>query len=142
MARMMGRAGVNIVRDADVIIPVPLHRWRLWGRRFNQAAFLAQRIANHFAISCRTDVLYRVKASRSQVGLKADERRKNVAKVFEITPENLGTIAGRRVLLVDDVMTTGATAGSCAAVLKKAGAARVDVLTFTLVLGPLRPHIE
>ncbi len=142
MARMMGRAGVNIVRDADVIIPVPLHRWRLWGRRFNQAAFLAQRIANHFAISCRTDVLYRVKASRSQVGLKADERRKNVAKVFEITPENLGTIAGRRVLLVDDVMTTGATAGSCAAVLKKAGAARVDVLTFALVLGPLRPHIE
>lgn len=142
MARMMSRAGVNIARDADVIIPVPLHRWRLWSRRFNQAAYLAQHIANHFAVSCRTDVLHRVKASRSQVGLKADERRKNVAKAFEITPENLGTIAGRRVLLVDDVMTTGATAESCAAVLKKAGAARVDVLTFALVLGPLRPHIE
>lgn len=142
MARLMKRAGATIIRDADVVVPVPLHRWRLWGRRFNQAAYLAQQITNDLTVECRTDVLGRVKASRSQVGLKADERRKNVAKVFEITPENLGAIAGRRVLLVDDVMTTGATAASCAAVLKTAGATHVDVLTFALVLGPMQPHIE
>ena len=87
-------------------------------------------------------MLLRTKASRSQVGLSFDERRKNVAKVFQVTPEGFGHIAGRRILLVDDVLTTGATAGSCAAVLKKAGAAHVDVLTFALVLEPRRPHIE
>jgi predicted amidophosphoribosyltransferase len=85
-------------------------------------------------------VLWRTKASRSQVGLSFDERRKNVAKVFQVAPEGFGHVAGRRILLVDDVLTTGATAGSCAAVLKKAGAAQVDVLTFALVLEPKRPH--
>jgi predicted amidophosphoribosyltransferase len=75
------------------------------------------------------------------VGLSFDERRKNVAKVFQVMPEGVGHIAGRRVLLIDDVLTTGATAGSCSAVLKKAGAAHVDVLTFALVLEPKRPHI-
>jgi len=76
------------------------------------------------------------------VGLSFDERRKNVAKVFHVASKGFGYITGRRILLVDDVLTTGATAGSCAAVLKKAGAARVDVLTFALVVEPKRPHIE
>jgi predicted amidophosphoribosyltransferase len=74
--------------------------------------------------------------------LSFEERRKNVAKVFHVTPEGSGYVMGRRILLIDDVLTTGATAGSCAAVLKKAGAAQVDVLTFALVLEPKRPHIE
>ena len=142
MARLMARAGRPVVQEADIIIPVPLHRFRLWSRRFNQAAFLAQQISRQFAKPCRTDVLLRSKASRSQVGLSFEERRKNVAKVFQVTPEGIGHITGRRILLVDDVLTTGATAGSCAAVLKKVGAARVDVLTFALVLEPKRPHIE
>ena len=141
MARLMGRAGWQLIQEADVIIPVPLHRFRLWSRRFNQAAILSQQISRQFGKYYRTDLLQRTKASRSQVGLSFDERRKNVAKVFQVTPDGLGTLAGRRVLLVDDVLTTGATAGSCAAVLKKAGAAQVDVLTFALVLEPRRPHI-
>lgn len=141
MARLMGRAGRQLIEEADVIIPVPLHRFRLWRRRFNQAAFLSQRIARQFTKSYRTDLLQRGKASRSQVGLSFEERRKNVAKVFQVTAEGVGYLSGRKVLLVDDVLTTGATAGSCAAMLKKAGAAQVDVLTFALVLEPRRPHI-
>ena len=141
MARLMARAGQPLIGEADVIIPVPLHRFRLWGRRFNQAAFLSQQISRQFGKAYRSDVLKRNRATRSQVGLSSDERRKNVAKVFQVMPEGVGHIAGRRVLLVDDVLTTGATAGSCAAVMKKAGAAYVDVLTFALVLEPRRPHI-
>ena len=141
MARLMARAGRHIIQEADVVVPVPLHRFRLWDRRFNQAAFLSQQLSREFAKPYLTDVLFRTKASRSQVGLSFDERRKNVAKVFLVTPEGAGHVAGRRVLLVDDVLTTGATAGSCAAVLKKAGATHVDVLTFALVLEPRRPHI-
>ena len=141
MARMMGRAGHELIGQADVIIPVPLHRWRLWSRRFNQAAFLAQQLSRKFSKPLRTGVLLRTKSSRSQVGLKQDERRKNVAKVFAVAPDGISHIAGRKVLLIDDVLTTGATAGSCAAALKKAGAAEVDVLTFALVISPLRSHI-
>ena len=102
---------------------------------------MSQQISRQFGKAYRSDVLLRTKASRSQVGLSFDERRKNVAKAFQVAPEGFGHIAGRRILLVDDVLTTGATAGSCAAVLKKAGAAHVDVLTFALVLEPKRPHI-
>ena len=141
MARLMARAGQPLIQEADMVIPVPLHRFRLWSRRFNQAAFLSQQISRQFGKAYRSDVLLRTKASRSQVGLSFDERRKNVAKVFHVAPEGFGHLAGRRILLVDDVLTTGATAGSCAAVLKKAGAAHVDVLTFALVLEPKRPHI-
>jgi ComF family protein len=142
MARLMARVGRQVIQEADIIVPVPLHRFRLWSRRFNQAAFLSQQLSRAFAKTYRTDVLVRSKATRSQVGMSFDERRKNVAKVFHVTPEGVCRLTGRRVLLIDDVLTTGATAGSCAAVLKKAGAAQVDVLTFALVLEPRRPHIE
>ena len=142
MARLMGRAGRQIIEEADIIIPVPLHRFRLWSRRFNQAAFLSQQLSRQFLKPYRTDVLMRTVASRSQVGLSFDERRKNVAKAFDATQEGAGQISGRRILLVDDVLTTGATAGSCAAVLKRSGAANVDVLAFALVLEPRRPHID
>jgi ComF family protein len=141
MARLMSRAGRELLAEVDVIIPVPLHRWRLWHRRFNQAAYLSHQLARDTGKLLRTDILVRTRSSRSQVGLKQDERRKNVARIFAVAPDGISLIAGRRVLLVDDVLTTGATAGSCAAVLKKAGAAQVDVLTFALVLEPKRPHI-
>ena len=141
MARMMGRAGRELLEQADVIIPVPLHRWRLWSRRFNQAAFLSHQLALRASKPLQTDVLVRTKASRSQVGLKPEERRKNVAKIFAVVPNGISHIAGRKVLLIDDVLTTGATAASCAATLKTAGAAQVDVLAFALVISPARSHI-
>ncbi len=141
MAAQMARGGRSLLADAHVIVPVPLHRWRLWQRRFNQAAFLAQQLSKSAGVPLEFDALRRAKYSRSQVGLKAGERRKNVSRAFTVPPEAIAIIAGRRVLLVDDVMTTGATAASCATVLKKAGAAHVDVLTFALVLEPKRPHI-
>jgi ComF family protein len=142
MSAQMARAGHALLADAELLLPVPLHRWRLWRRRFNQAAFLAARLAAAAGKPLECDVLRRVKSSRSQVGLKAEERRRNVAKIFSVTPEGMVKIAGRRVLLIDDVMTTGATAASCTKALKKAGAARVDVLTYALVLEPKRPHID
>jgi ComF family protein len=142
MARQMSRAGRLLLADADVMVPVPLHRWRLWRRRFNQAAVLARNIAAHSGVRLEVDVMRRNAYSRSQVGLRADARRKNVTSAFSVAPEAIAKISSRRVLLIDDVMTTGATAASCAKVLKKAGAAQVDVLTFALVLEPKRPHID
>jgi ComF family protein len=142
MAAQMARAGRALLENADVIVPVPLHRWRLWQRRFNQAAFLSQQLAKGSGLPFAFDALRRVRYSRSQVGLKAEERRKNVSRIFAVSSEGMALVAGSRVLLIDDVMTTGATAASCANVLKKAGAAQVDVLTFALVLEPKRPHID
>ena len=141
MAMQMVRAGRGLLAEADVIIPVPLHRWRLWRRRFNQAAFLAQNLSRRSAKPWSATVLSRISHNRSQVGLGAEERRKNVARSFRVEGAELSAVAGRRVLLVDDVMTTGATATACTEVLKRAGAKQVDVLTFALVLDPKRPHI-
>jgi ComF family protein len=142
MARMMAAAVPQLLADCDVIVPVPLHRFRLWKRRFNQAAYLALRLAEHSGKPCLTDVLERQKATRSQVGLDAEARQKNVRRAFAINPETQNRIGGKRVLLVDDVRTTGATANACADVLLKAGALEVDVLTFALVLEPARLHID
>lgn len=141
MARMMTRAGRQLLADCDMLIPVPLHRWRLWQRRFNQSAYLAQAIARLSARTFRPGLLLRIKATRSQVGLHEKERRQNVARAFAIDSGKIADIAGKQVVLVDDVMTTGATAGACATVLRKAGAARVDILCFALVLEPTRLHI-
>ncbi len=142
MARQMAVAGRQLLQEADIILPVPLHRWRLWRRRFNQAAMLAQAISRASGKPWSGSCLLRSKYSRSQVGLKSDERRKNVARAFSIAGDEVASVAGRRVLLVDDVLTTGATASACAKALKAAGAAHVDVLTFALVLEPKRPHIR
>jgi ComF family protein len=142
MARMMLGAGRNLLPDIDVILPVPLHRKRLWQRRFNQAAFLSERISATSGKAWMHDVLLRVEATVSQVGLDAGERHKNVRRAFEVPPERRAAIEGKSVLLIDDVRTTGATANACAETLKKAGAAQVNVLTFALVLEPARLHIE
>jgi ComF family protein len=142
MARMMVGAARNILPAADIILPVPLHRRRLWQRRFNQAAYLADRISSASATSWAHDVLLRVEATVSQVGLDAGERRKNVRRAFEVPPEKRPMIEGKSVLLVDDVRTTGATANACAETLKNAGAAKINVLSFALVLEPAHLHIE
>ena len=142
MARMMARVGRDLVAQADLIMPVPLHRSRLWKRRFNQAAFLAQPIAQAAHKVFATDILLRSLPTRQQVGLKAEERRKNVRKAFQVPFEKQALISGKTILLVDDVRTTGATLAACSEALKKAGAARVFVLTFALVKEPHRMHIE
>jgi ComF family protein len=142
MARMMAAAAPQLLADCDVIVPVPLHRFRLWKRRFNQAAYLAARLETHSGKPCLTEVLERQKATRSQVGLDAEARQKNVRRAFAINPDRQHCIGGKRVLLVDDVRTTGATANACADILLKAGAGAVDVLTFALVLEPTRLHID
>jgi ComF family protein len=141
MARMMARAGRRLIAEADVILPVPLHRLRLWKRRFNQSALLAQRIAALTSTPWRHDVLARARRTRAQVGLDQEARRKNVRNAFVVHPHALAAVAGQSVLLVDDVRTTGATAEACALALKAAGAARVSLLTFALVQLPSRPHI-
>jgi ComF family protein len=140
MARLMAGAGRNLLPETDVIIPVPLHRGRLWKRRFNQAAFLAAEIARLSAKPWLSDVLIRVTSTESQVGKTAEQRRKNVRRAFDVPVEKRAMVDGRTVLLVDDVRTTGATASACAHTLKSAGAAQVHVLSFALVLQPTRLH--
>jgi ComF family protein len=142
MARMMAAAGHWLLQDTDVIVPVPLHRARLWQRRFNQSAVLARGIAEAAQKPCLLNGLERGKATRTQVGLDAEARRKNVKAAFSVPVENLSALAGKSVLLVDDVRTTGATANACAEALLKAGSQQVDLLTFALVLEPARLHIE
>lgn len=128
---LMG-AGSELLPMAEVVIPVPLSRGRLFSRRFNQAALLAMAVAEAHRIPCQTATLLRVRRTASQVGLSRSERRINVAGAFRVPPERAGAIHSRSVLLIDDVITTGATVGACARALKAAGAARVDVLALAL----------
>jgi ComF family protein len=140
MARMMCRAGRRLVAETDLILPVPLFRWRLWRRRFNQSAVLAQEIARISGKPWKPLLLMRQRATRSQVGLNVTERRRNVRSAFVLSADGAGQVKGKAVLLVDDVRTTGATLEACADVLRAAGARQVDVLTFALVLEPARLH--
>ena len=141
MARMMARAGRALIAEADMLLPVPLYRWRLWQRRFNQSAFLAHEIARISAKPWRADVLLRAKRTKSQVGLDHAARRKNVKGAFNVVPGAVAAVAGRNLLLIDDVRTTGATAEACALVLKAAGAAKVSLLSFALVQAAAKIHI-
>jgi len=141
MARMMRVAGHDLLAPDAVLAPVPLYRWRLWRRRFNQSAILARHIAE--AAGCRAviDLIERVRPTHGQVGLDAVARRANVARAFRLDGERGGDVNGRHVVVVDDVITTGATAAAVATALKRAGAARVDVLAFALVVKPAQSHI-
>lgn len=109
---------------ADVVVPVPLHPWRLAGRGFNQAQEIAAPIARHLGLSLRPELVRRVRATRPQSSLSAAERRDNPAGAFSV---RAGVLSGRRVLLVDDVVTTGATAAALATAVVDAGAAEVAV---------------
>lgn len=134
MARLMALAGRELIADADLIVPVPLHPLRLWRRRFNQAAVLARRLAPAQGAKLRTDLLRRRRATPSQTKFGRRERQTNVADAFAPCRDAASELAGRRILLVDDVYTTGATLDACARVLRRAGAAHVDVLTFARVV--------
>lgn len=131
--RWLLEAGSELIQDSHVIVPVPLSRWRLLSRRFNQAAILGQEVARLSGLRCEPLALERVKRTPSQVGLTRRERQDNVAGAFAVPERFLPLVAGRNVLLIDDVITTGATVGACAKVLRRAKAARVDVLALALV---------
>lgn len=134
--RWLARAGAELLADADLIAPVPLHRWRLLRRRYNQAALLAQALSRASGKPWLPDLLARVKATRSQGGLGRAGRAENVRAAFAVRPKRRPAAEGRRILLVDDVYTTGATATACARALLRAGAAAVDVLTLARVVRP------
>jgi len=110
----------------DCVTPVPLHWRRRWQRGFNQADLLARRVAAHSGIP-RTRLLRRLRSTASQASLSNTSRRRNVAAAFACRRPDRA--AGRKILLIDDVMTTGSTAAACALALKRAGAARVSLLT-------------
>ncbi|HXK54002.1 MAG TPA: ComF family protein [Hyphomicrobiales bacterium] len=141
MARMMVRAGSELLGEATLVAPVPLHRRRLWTRRFNQSALLAKEISRLSGVPLVPDLLSRIKATRQQVGLSAEQRRRNVAGAFRLDDDWRARISGQRVVLVDDVLTTGATVEGCARVLLRSGAGRVDVLLFALVAQPVENPI-
>lgn len=134
MARLMAQAGRDVIAQADLILPVPLHAFRLWRRRFNQAALLTRHLATASKKKWRTDALVRVRATPSQITLSRLERHRNVAGAFAVPPAAEAHVHGRRILLVDDVLTTGATLDACARTLRRAGATHVDALTFARVV--------
>ncbi len=133
-ARWMARAGAGLLREADLIVPVPLHPSRLFRRRFNQSADLARALSRITGISCVPDLLIRTRATRAQVGLSASARRRNVAGAFALTPGYGEKVQEKKVVLVDDVLTTGATVEACAKRLVAEGAVSVDVLTLARVV--------
>ena len=131
----MAAAGAELLAGADVIVPVPLYRSRHCSRRFNQSAMLAQEVGKLAGVPVDCFLLARVKRTQAQVGLTAAQRRKNVAGAFRVTAAK-DTLREKRIVVVDDVITTGATAEACARVLKRAGAARVDILALARTVEP------
>ena len=126
-ARWLSRAARALIDEADAIAPVPLHPGRLLSRRYNQAAEIARPLSKLTGLRYLPDALVRRRATETQGGKSGSGRRRNVAGAFEVPPARARQVAGKRILLIDDVMTTGATAAGCARALKAAGAVRVDV---------------
>jgi len=136
LATHMARAGRALLADADLLVPVPLHRWRLFRRGYNQAALLAQALSRHSRTPVCLDALRRTRRTRMLGHLSAAERAREMHGAIGARPSRAARIAGARVLLIDDVMTTGATAGACAHALLEAGAAHIDVLVASRVADP------
>jgi ComF family protein len=141
LGQWMARAGRELLADADALVPVPLHWRRLWGRRFNQSATLAGAISDMTGVQVLHDALKRVRATPQQVGLSKTQRADNVQGAFRVAPEKKAEVAGRRLVLIDDVLTSGATIDTCARALLRAGAAHVDVLVFARVVAAVRTTI-
>jgi len=131
--RLMAGAGRDLLSSADVIVPVPMHPRRLVARRFNQSAILAKELSRLTRLPVRYGLLKRPKLKRRQVELSGEQRRRNPRGAFKVPTAARRRLDGQHVLLVDDVITTGATVNACARALKSAGAAGVDVLVIGLV---------
>ena len=133
-AGWMARAAAELLPDADFLVPVPLHRIRLFRRRYNQAALLARELDRAGGPPLANDLLIRRRNTPPQGRMSRAARHDNVAGAFAVPARAKTRLAGRRVLLVDDVMTTGATVEACARILKRGGASAVDVLVLARVL--------
>ena len=132
-ARWLGRVGRPLLEGCDLLVPVPLHRSRLWLRRYNQSAELARRLARDWGREYAPLALVRTRRTASQGAMpSARARRRNVLSAFRVPDP--GMVRGRKVLLVDDVLTTGATVEACARALRRSGAADIAVLTLARVV--------
>jgi ComF family protein len=126
--------------DRDMLVaPVPLHRWRVWRRGYNQSALIASELAERLGLETELGLVDRVKRTPPLRGMGRRERALTVRGAFRISKTMRDRIKGRSILLVDDVFTTGATANACAAVLKRAGAVRVEIICWARVVGK-EPH--
>ncbi len=134
LGRWMARAGADLLDEADVIAPVPMHRLRLAQRRHNQAAVLARAVSRETGVPTAMRALERVKPTPPQVGLSRTQRAANMQGAFRVGEEGKLAVLDRKIVLVDDVMTSGATANAAARALLRGGAKRVDVLTFARVV--------
>ena len=134
LAHWMARAGADLLNDADVLAPVPMHRLRLVRRRHNQAALLAEAVSREAGVPACMLMLERVKPTPPQVGLSRAQRAANLQGAFRVSEAGRLQALERRVVLIDDVMTSGATANAAARALLRGGAKRVDVLTFARVV--------
>ncbi len=126
-SRWIARAAAELLAEADAVAPVPLHPTRLLGRRYNQAAEIARPLARAHRLAYLPDALVRARRTDSQGGKSGSGRRRNVAGAFAVPDTRRRQVEGRRILLIDDVLTTGATAEGCARALLAAGASAVDV---------------
>ena len=134
MGRWMARAGRELLEGADALVPVPLHWRRGWSRRYNQSGALARVIERQTGVKLASEALRRVRPTQQQIGLSRSERASNVQGAFKVASDRKADIAGRRLVLVDDVLTSGATVDACARALLRAKAASVDVLVFARVV--------
>ncbi|WP_368669673.1 ComF family protein [Roseibium sp. RKSG952] len=132
MARLMARAGQELFEDDCLLVPVPLHWTRRIERRFNQAADLAVELGRETGQPVLLQGLQRTRKTQRQVGLSGKDRIRNVRGAFAVSEAGRARVFGQRIVLVDDVLTTGSTVQTCVRVLRSAGAGQVDVLTFAL----------
>jgi ComF family protein len=129
-----GGGGSEPRADPPILVPVPLHRWRIWRRGYNQAALIASALARRAGIEVRLDLIERVKATPPLKAMGPKARQDAVRGAFRVAASHKPGLRGRNVVLVDDVYTSGATANACAGALRRAGAARIEVLCWARVV--------